>query len=163
MSASIANGDVAELLFRHSRLLEVAGESPFRARAFARAGESIQTLLEPIVFVAAEGRLRDIPGIGEGIAAAIEQIIQTGKFAAHVELTSRFPESLTALTTVPGIGAKTAQRLFRELGVESLVSLEAALVSGKIRETKGLGPRMEATVRAGLEALDRRTGRTPLG
>jgi DNA polymerase (family 10) len=160
---SVSNSTVAALLERHGNLLEVAGESPFRSRAFARAAESIRLLPEGIVTVAREGRLRDIPGIGAGIAGAIEEILATGTFDAHTELTTRFPESLAALLAVPGIGAKTAQRLYRELGVDSIESLEAELVSGRIQESKGFGKRLEATVRSGLEALQLRTGRTPLG
>ena len=110
-----------------------------------------------------EGRLREIPSIGPGIAAAIEQTLESGTFIAHSELIGRFPESLIELTTIPGIGAKTAVRLFQELGIENLNELESALAAGTIRAHKGLGARTEATVRAGLELLRRRTGRIPLG
>ncbi len=163
MTTDSSNAAVADLLERHGKLLEVAGESPFRSRAFARAAASLQTLPEDIAAVCDEGRLRAIPGIGEGIAAAIEQILTTGSFQAHAELTARFPESLASIVTVPGIGPKTAQRMYLQLGVEDLASLGEALVSGRIREASGLGARVESTVRAGLESLERRTGRTLLG
>lgn len=70
MNAGLSNGAIVDLLERHARLLEIAGESPFRRRAYSRAAESLRIHPESIVVVAAEGRLRDIPGIGEGIAAA---------------------------------------------------------------------------------------------
>ncbi|MBW3633201.1 MAG: PHP domain-containing protein, partial [Chloroflexi bacterium] len=163
MTASLSNAAVAEILERHGRLLEIAGESPFRTRAFTRAAESLRMFPDHVATVAAEGRLREIPGIGEGISAAIEQILAGGNFDAHRELTSRLPESLVELTALPGVGAKTALRLHVALGVDNLSSLEAALISGKVRETKGLGARAEATIRSGIESLQRRTGRTPLG
>jgi DNA polymerase (family X) len=163
MTIALSNAAVAEILERHGRLLEIAGESPFRTRAFTRAAESLRMFPDRVATVAAEGRLQEIPGIGEGISAAIQQILVNGSFDAHRELTSRFPESLTQLTSIPGVGAKTALRLHAELGVDDLTSLEAALSSGKVREAKGLGTRAEATIRSGLEALQRRTGRTPLG
>ena len=163
MTEPLSNGAIAELLERHGTLLEVAGESPFRSRAYLRAAESIRLLPESIANLAREGRLREIPGIGTGIAAIIEEILSTGAFAAHTELTGQFPESLANLLIVPGIGSKTAQRLYRELGIDSFASLEAAMVSGRILETKGLGKRLEATIRTGLESLEHRTGRTPLG
>jgi DNA polymerase (family 10) len=163
MNGSISNVAIAGLLERHGSLLEVAGESPFRSRAYARAAESIGVLRENVATLAQEGRLRDVPGIGAGIAAIIEEILATGTFEAHTELSAQFPESLIEVLTIPGIGAKTAQKLHRELGVDSVASLEAALVSGQIAETKGLGKRLETTVRAGLESLQLRTGRNPLG
>ena len=163
MTVTQSNSAVAEILERHGRLLEIAGESPFRTRAFTRAAESLRMFPDRVATVAAEGRLREIPGIGEGISTAIEQILAGGNFDAHRELTSRLPESLVELTALPGVGAKTALRLHMALGVDNLSSLEAALVSGKVRDAKGLGPRAEATIRSGIEALRRRTGRTPLG
>src|SRR5215210_5496252 len=120
MNAGVSNSAIADILERHGRLLEIAGESPFRTRAFTRAADSLRLYPERVVEVAAEGRLREIPGIGEGIAAAIIQILETGSFDVHRRLTDRIPESLTQLVTIPGIGAKTALRLHADLGVDSL-------------------------------------------
>jgi len=163
MTAGISNSAVADLLERHGRLLQVSGESPFRTRAFTRAAESLRLYPERVATVAAEGRLREIPGVGEGIAAAITQVLETGSFDAHRQLTDRIPESLIELTTIPGVGAKTALRVYSELGVDSLAALETALVAGRVRTAKGLGARAEATMLAGIEAVQRRSGRTPLG
>ena len=163
MTGTVSNGTIADLLDRHGALLEITGESPFKTRAYARAAESIRILPESVAVVAQEGRLRDVPGVGAGIAGAIEEILATGAFSAHAALTEQFPESLTSLIAIPGIGAKTALRLHRELGVDSLSALEAALVAGRIGETKGLGAKLESVVRSGLESLQLRTGRTPLG
>jgi DNA polymerase (family 10) len=163
MTVGMSNAAVADVLERHGRLLEVAGESPFRTRAFTRAAESLRLYPERVAEVAAAGRLREIPGIGEGISAAITQILETGSFDAHKELTDRFPEALVELTAIPGVGAKTAMRLYSDLGVDSLAALEAALVSGQVRSAKGLGARAEAAMLAGIEAVQRRSGRTPIG
>ena len=162
-AGSVSNSAVADLLDRHGRLLEIAGESPFRTRAFTRAAESLRLYPERVAEVAKEGRLRDIPGIGEGIAAAVMQILETGSFAAHDHLAERIPESLIEITAIPGVGAKTALRVYSELGVDSLAALEAAVVSGRVRAAKGLGARAEAAMMAGIEALQRRSGRTPIG
>jgi DNA polymerase (family 10) len=163
MTGAISNSAVADLLERHGRLLEVAGESPFRTRAFTRAADSLRLYPERVADVAREGRLREIPGVGEGIAAAIQEVVATGNFQAHRQLTDRIPESLIELMAIPGVGAKTALRVHSELGVDSLAALEAALVSGRVRTAKGLGARAEATMLAGIEAVQKRSGRVPLG
>ena len=163
MTVGTSNSAVADVLERHGRLLEIAGESPFRTRAFTRAADSLRLYPERVAEVAAEGRLREIPGIGEGISAAIIQILETGSFDAHRHLTDRIPETVAELTAIPGIGAKTALRLHSDLGVDSLAALEAALVSGRVRTAKGLGARAEAAMLAGIEAVQRRSGRAPLG
>src|SRR3954471_8788278 len=125
-----SNVEIAELLDRHGNLLQVAGESAFRSRAYHRAAEAVRFHPEPIAFVAAEDRLRKISGVGEGIAASIEQILATGHFAVHDELVAHVPESLVELLAIPGIGAKTALRLYRDLGVTNLQELELALGTG---------------------------------
>src|SRR5215217_6533103 len=107
MTSGVSNSAIADILERHGRLLQIAGESPFRTRAFTRAAESIRLYPQRVSEVAAEGRLREIPGIGEGISAAITQILEAGSFDAHVQLTERIPESLIELMAIPGVGAKT--------------------------------------------------------
>jgi DNA polymerase (family 10) len=163
MTSVVSNGAVAEILERHGRLLEIAGESPFRTRAFTRAAESLRVYPRRVSDVAAEGRLRDIPGIGEGIAAAVMQILETGSFDAHSQLSERIPETLIEIIAIPGVGAKTALRLHSDLGVDNLAALEDALASGRVRAAKGLGARAEATMLAGIEEVRRRSGRMPLG
>jgi DNA polymerase (family X) len=163
MTVGASNSAVADVLERHGRLLQIVGESPFRTRAFTRAADAIRLYPERVADLAAEGRLREIPGIGQGISAVILQILETGSFDAHSHLTARIPETLSELMEIPGIGAKTALRLHSELGVDSLAGLEAALVSGRVRAAKGLGTRAEAAMRAGIEAVQRRSGRAPLG
>ena len=57
------------------------------------------------------------------------------------------------MTRVPGVGAKTARRLFDELGVASLDDLRAAAEQERIRDLKGLGPKAEENVLAALGKL----------
>lgn len=158
-----SNAEIADLLDRHAGLLDVAGESAFRSRAYRRAAESVRFHPEPIALVARDGRLTTIPGVGEGIATSIEQILATGRFAVHDDLVARVPETLVELLAIPGIGAKTALRLYRDLGVTNLEELAAALEAGRIGTTKSLGKRLETTVREGIEIVQRRTGRLRLG
>ena len=157
------NADVADVLDRYGTLLELSGEGPFRVRAYRRAAEAIRYLLEPIAAVGREGRLRAIPGVGEGIAAAVAEYLGTGRYRPLEELGQRVPLSLLDLLALPGIGVKTANRLYRELGIVDLAGLETALNQGRLAGLRGPGGRLEATVRAGLESLQRRTGRIPLG
>jgi DNA polymerase (family 10) len=163
MKTTLTNRAVAELLERHGELLEIAGESPFRTRAYSRAAEGIRSVSVPLNDLIVQGRLRDIPGVGEGIASAVAQLLETGRFSAHDELTRQIPESLVELTTIPGVGAKTALKLFTSLGVYNLETLEAAINANSVATTKGLGSRTDAVIREGLAALRRRTGRFPLG
>src|SRR6476661_7045960 len=114
--AELGNAAVAMLLDRYGALLEFAGERSFRARAYHNAADAIRAMPIPLADLAATGHLRDIPGIGEGIALAINSIIATGRFGLLDELAEQYPPSLLELMQLPGVGVKTAGRLFHELG-----------------------------------------------
>src|SRR5581483_2649849 len=161
--AELSNAAVATLLDRYGELLEFTGERSFRARAYHNAADAIRATPTALADLAAAGRLRDIPGIGEGIALAIGSILATGRFGLLDELAEQYPLSLLELTQLPGVGVKTASRLFHELGVADLAAADAAAADGRIRATKGMGAKLEATILAGLEALRRRTGRASIG
>src|SRR5215207_1768422 len=66
------------LLLRYSRRSALRGENPYRARAYARAADSLAALAEPLEDLIAGGRLQEIPGIGDAIAAIITEMHRTG-------------------------------------------------------------------------------------
>jgi DNA polymerase (family 10) len=159
----LSNSEIATLLDRYGRLLEIAGESGFRTRAYQRAAEAVRHHPEPVVEFARTGRLRQIEGVGPGIASLIEELVRTGQSQALRELEGHLPPSLLELTEVPGLGAKSVARLYAELGILDLAGLEAAAQAGKIRSLTGFTEKSEARILAGIAALHRRTGRYRLG
>ena len=64
--------------YEYGRRAQLAGGNPYRARAYIRAAESLAAQTEPLGRLVAKKRLREIPGIGEAIAAVIEQLHRTG-------------------------------------------------------------------------------------
>lgn len=163
MSASLSNRRLADLLDRHGRLLEIAGESTFRARAYAKAAEGVRELGIPASELAREGKLQTLPGVGEAMAGAISSLLETGTFSGHDELIQEYPESLLDLASVPGIGPKSVNKLFTRLQIATLEQLEAAAAAGSIATVPGLGNRVQKAALEGLAQLARRTGGIPLG
>lgn len=94
MSAGLSNRRLAERLDRHAKLLEIAGESAFRARSYTRAAKTVRDLDVPAADLAREGALQTLPGIGDAMAGAISSLLETGSFTGHDELVQKFPESL---------------------------------------------------------------------
>jgi DNA polymerase (family 10) len=160
---SLSNAEIAEVLDRYGVMLQLAGESPFRSRAYTRAAESVRAAREPVAMLLAQDSLSSLPGVGQGLAAAIAELVRTGSYQPLVELEAVIPGTLIELLSIPGVGLKTALRLYQELGVTDLETLAAALESGQIEQTRGLGKRTAATVRSGIESVKRRTGRLRLG
>ncbi|WP_324670087.1 PHP domain-containing protein [Geochorda subterranea] len=158
----MTNFHLAQRFERIASLLEVLGDSPFKIRAYRRVARLIAELPEPIEDVARHGRLRDLPGVGEAIAAKIEEYLQTGTIGLLEHLQEQIPEGVADLLAIPGIGPRTARLLHEQLGVASLAELEAAARSGRIRALKGMRARSEAAILEGLERLRRLAGRQPL-
>ncbi len=158
-----SNAAVAALLDQYATMLQLAGESPFRARAYTRVSEELRSLPEPVATLVAEGRLRELPGVGPALAEAIADIVDTGRLPQLDQLSEQVPVGLVSVLDLPGIGIKTAMRLHGELGVVDLDSLEAAAADGRVRATKGMGERLERTITEGLATLRRRTGRHSIG
>jgi DNA polymerase (family X) len=103
--------------------------------------------------LAAEGRATEIPGVGKTLAEKIDALLATGEIPAAVKLKAKFPPTLIEVTRVPGLGAKTARRLYDELEIASLEDLKTAAEAERIREVKGLGAKVEENVLAALERL----------
>ncbi|HEY8445801.1 MAG TPA: helix-hairpin-helix domain-containing protein [Thermomicrobiales bacterium] len=161
--ANPTNAEIADLLERMGRLLEIGGESAFRFRAYLRAAETIRTHATPVAELARAGKLRTIPGIGEGIAGIIREYLDTGTVQSLEEIERKVPPTLLELTAIPGLGAKTAYRLYTELGIVDLAGLEAAVAGQRLRTLPGMSERTETKIAEGIAALRRRTGRHRLG
>ena len=161
--SGLSNAEIASILDRYGIMLQLAGESPFRARAYSRAAESIRATTEPMASLLRDDRLQSLPGVGQGLAAAIAELVTTGAYQPLEQLEEVVPGTLIELLSVPGVGLKTAIRLYQELEIADLESLAAALASGQIEQTKGFGKRTANAIAAGLESVRRRTGRLRLG
>lgn len=141
---------VAKILYEVADLLELEGVE-FKPRAYRRAAQAVESCPIPIEDLVEQGRLHELPGVGESIAQKIEEIVRTGKLALHEELKAKLPVDLYALTQVEGVGPKTVKLLYEALGVRTLEDLERVAREGKIREVKGLGPKIEEKILRGLQ------------
>ncbi|HWR69699.1 MAG TPA: helix-hairpin-helix domain-containing protein, partial [Dehalococcoidia bacterium] len=126
------NGEVARVFQDIADLLELKGESIFKVRAYQKAVRSIEHLPVELSQLRAEGKLRDVPGIGEAIEKKIAELLDTGRLKYYEELRAEFPEGVISLLQVPGVGPKTAMRLSSELGVKSIEDLEKAILDGRV-------------------------------
>lgn len=156
------NPQIAALLREYADLLELRGESAFRTQAYRRGADAIARLDRPAAGLSA-AQLLTIEGIGKGISGLVGEIVQRGTFPALDELREIIPASVIRFTDLPGVGVKTAARLYELLGVATLDALQEAADTGRIAATKGLGQRTEQTVRDGLAQLARYAGRHGIG
>jgi DNA polymerase (family 10) len=134
------------LLREYARRTALRGGNPYRAKAYARAADSLAALAVPLDLLIAEGRLTEIPGVGEAIADIITKLHRTGSHPSLEKLRKEIPAGVLEMLTVPGLRPDKVLRLYRDLGITSLVKLEAAAKEDRIRQAKGLGAALQTKI-----------------
>jgi DNA polymerase (family X) len=150
----LENTAIAERLESFATLLELAGASPYAARAYRRAAELIRATKAPVADLVRAGRVRELRGIGPGIEARLKELVETGEIAELAELEREVQPDLVGLGRYLGIGARQAVLIARTLGVRTAAELRAAAVEGRLREVPGIGPQKEAKLLAALDRVD---------
>ena len=141
------------LLESISRLLELKGENPFKIRAYTNAARALETFSGNFPNLVEEKRLEELEGIGSAIAKKIEEFATTGALGYYQELSSSFPDTLSELFELQGLGAKKIKVLWETLKVKSIADLEAACRDGRVAELPGFG---EKTAENFLRAIESR-------
>jgi len=144
------NEEVAALLREYAELTQITGGDVFRARNYEKAARSVRGWGDDISRLDVKA-LRAIPGVGASIAAKIAEYRDTGSFRALDELRAKIPPGVLELTRVPGLGPKRALQLNRDLGVQSVEDLAAAIKAGRLDGLAGFGARSEERIAAGIE------------
>ncbi|MCX5726579.1 MAG: DNA polymerase/3'-5' exonuclease PolX [Candidatus Saganbacteria bacterium] len=159
------NIDFAEIFRQIGELMELKGENPFKVRAYYKAAQNIESLSENVTTIYERGglnELKEVPGIGEHIAAKIEELIKTGKLRAHDSLMKGFPPHFLDLIDIPGMGPKTTMLLYKKLKVDSIDKLEKAIRSGAVNKLPGMGQKKADNILKGIEQFRARKGRFPI-
>jgi len=160
----LSNRDVAAELALIGDILQILDANRFRVIAFQNAAEAIRTYPQDINSIHASGKLQSIPGVGKGIADAVDELLTNGEAKDFEELKAKVPRGVVEIVQLPDVGPKTAKRLWEELNITSVPELKAAAEAGKIRVLKGFGAKSEEKILRGIAlGAQRGDSRTPLG
>ena len=148
------NIEIAQRLNEVAMLLAEQRANPFRVQAYRRAAETVRresrALADIVAQQGSEG-LKMLPGIGDGLARSIHDLIVTGRLPMLDRLRGE-TDPVALLSSVPGIGPALADRLHRDLGLHTLEELEAAAHDGRLSEIEGIGPKKLAGIVDSLTA-----------
>jgi DNA polymerase (family X) len=150
---------VAALLREYAARLELEGGNPYRARAYQRAADSLALSLVPVAQLIAEGRLKEIPGVGDGIASVITEIHEEGHLPSLTAKRAEVPSGVLEMLRLPGLRPERVRKLYKELGIASSAALEEAARTGQLAATKGFGPAFQSKVLQALEMSRKPQGR----
>ena len=156
------NREIAQVFQDIADLLELKGENPFKIRAYQKVVRSIDHLPVEVEQLVAEDRLKEIPGVGEAIAKKITELVTTSKLEYYEKLKSEFPEGITTLATIPGVGPRTAKLLATELGIKTIEELEEAIESGKVAQLPRMGEKTAENILHQIQTLRRKNDRIPI-
>ncbi len=138
----MTNAELAQKLKDLRDFLIIAGYEESHALRYTQIARSIEKMPEPVEDLAAQGRLSEIPQVGKLIAQYMSEILATGTSSKQQEWEHAAPISVLEMVRVPGLGAKTARKLFQDHKISNLQSLLDAAKSGELAKIGGIGPKM---------------------
>ena len=144
------NKEVAQILQEIAEMMELKGDNPFKIRAYDNGARIIEGLSQDIAQIVKEGTLREIKGIGEGLAHTITELVKTGKCSAHQELKKSLPKGILDILHIPGLGPKRAKILYEKLGIKNVAELEKACRKNRLSTLDRFGEKSQANI---LEAI----------
>jgi len=148
---SMTKDEVGAVLEAITQLLELKGENPFKIRAYQNAARAVETYSGNLELAAKEGRLTEIPGIGQAIAEKIALLVQTGHLPYYEELKAEFPPGIFEMFELMGLGPKKIRALYDQLGISSLETLEAACKDGRVAGLSGFGAKTATNILQSIE------------
>ncbi|MFH0989771.1 MAG: DNA polymerase/3'-5' exonuclease PolX [bacterium] len=146
---------VSEILEEMGILLELKGENIFKARAFHNAARIISTLREDLPTLVESEKIKEIKGIGEGLAKVISELVIMGKSKEHLALKASVPAGLLEMIRIQGLGPKRIKILHENLKISTITELKKACSLHRVANLDGFGVKTEENILKGIELLSR--------
>lgn len=151
---------MSQLLAETADLLEIGAGDPFRIRSYRRAAEAVESSTTQLSTIADDPKkLQEIPGIGKGMAANIQELERAGTLPLREELLLKYKPGMLELLRLPGMGPKTVSLLWDALQVGSVAELEAAITEGRLAGLPRIGDKLIDKLRKGIEDYKQNSGR----
>lgn len=162
-SERMTKHEIARVLEEIAFLLELKGENPYKARAYAKAASIVKNLPEQPAALLAKGGLLDVKGIGPGLNHTISELVTNGASQLHHDLKSEYPRdvvsNLLQVSHIPSLRPKDLRLIYDQLGISTLTDLEKAATDSRLTQVKGLSRRTQQKILEGIRRSERRRGR----
>src|SRR3954447_15326096 len=155
------NKELARVLWETADLMEITAEDGFRIRSYRNGASAIEGYPERISDILAnpERKVTDVPGIGKGLAAVLQQIETIGSCDKRDELLLKFPPAALEFLKIQGLGAKSIALLFEHFRITTMDELEQLCRDRKLRELPRMGAKLEEKVLRSIAQHKQRSGR----
>jgi DNA polymerase (family 10) len=157
------NREVARILRETAQLLEIDGAIIGRYRSYEKVAELLYSIHERVEDLAKEPKkLKELPGIGDNMAAHIVEILETGDYALRQKLLKKYPLTLLELLNLQSMGPKKVALLWKKFKVATVEGLEQLARDGKLRDLEGFGEKSEENILKATALAKRASGRFKL-
>lgn len=149
---TMTNIEIAELLrsVGAAYQLKDRDKNKFRIIAYQRAADAIEHLTSEAKDMWDDGKLNEVPGIGESIEKHLDKIFRTGESKHFDSIIKGIPPATFELMKVSGVGAKTAFKLSKTLKIKeaknAIKKLGKAVKEGKVSEIEGFGEQSQEAI-----------------
>jgi DNA polymerase (family 10) len=148
---------IPSLLEDIAALLEIKDENPFKVRAYYNAAK-VLSAVDNLDELIAGRRLKEVKGIGDALAAKIQEYAETGRMAYYEELTREIPESLLEMLQIPNLGPKKIKVLYETLAITNVGELEYACKENRLVNLHGFGAKTQEKILKGIEFVKKHKG-----
>jgi DNA polymerase (family 10) len=155
------NSEIARLLAETADLMEIGGEDSFRIRSYRNAASAILGYPERVAEIACnpERRLTDIPGVGKGISAVVEELCRRGSFDKRDQLLEKYPPTALEFLKIQGLGPKSIALIFEHFRITTMDELERLCREQKLRDLPRMGAKLEEKVLRSIGQYRQSAGR----
>ena len=144
------NEQLAEQFELLGDLMELEGADGFRISAYRKAAARIRETPASVAQLALDGKAKQLQDIGKTIEAKIVEVVDDGEIHALTKRKAEVPAEVAMFMRLPGLGPKTARRIWQELGITTAADLKAAADAQQLRGHAGIGPGTEEKIAAAL-------------
>jgi DNA polymerase (family 10) len=144
------NAEIAAAMDELADLYELDGAVIYRVVAYREAAKSIRDSPVSVAQLALEDRATEVRNVGKTLQEKIRALVETGDIPAARKLRAKFPGELVRFARLPGLGPKTAMKIYEELGISTLEELREAAQAERLRAIPGLGPKAEQNIAKAL-------------
>ena len=144
------NAAISESFSLLSRLMDIHGEDPNRARTYSIAAFNIDKLPRQLSQTPREEMFR-IRGIGQGIGNKVVELLETGTMEALGAYIENTPPGVLEMLKIKGLGPKKIHIVWKEMGIESVGELLYACNENRLTRYKGFGAKTQQNVQESIE------------
>ena len=139
------NYQIADSFSLLSKLTDIHGDNPFKAKSYSSAAFNIEQLTVQLSEISRE-KIHTLKGIGESTAGKIIELLETGQMKILTELIHATPEGIIEMLNIKGIGSKKISVIWKEMGIENIGELLYACKENRLKLYKGFGEKTQNNV-----------------